>query len=99
MPTTAGTLRFAGFVPPYEATLVKNLREAGAIILAKTVMTEMANWMVIGMPNNYSSLGGYAFNPYDPRRDPRPGLDDGAAGARHRQFFLGQWHRAQPLGR
>jgi amidase len=29
------------------------------------------------MPNNYSSLGGYAFNPYDPRRDPRPGLDDG----------------------
>jgi len=77
MPTTAGTLRFAGFVPPYEATLVRNLREAGAIILAKTVMTEMANWMVIGMPNNYSSLGGYAFNPYDPRRDPRPGLDDG----------------------
>lgn len=77
MPTTAGTLRFAGFVPPYEATLVKNLRDAGAIIIAKTVMTEMANWMVIGMPNNYSSLGGYAFNPYDPRRDPRPGLDDG----------------------
>ncbi|MCU0759878.1 MAG: amidase family protein [Steroidobacteraceae bacterium] len=77
MPTTAGTLRFAGFVPPYEATLTRHLREAGAIILAKTVLTEMANWMVIGMPNNYSSLGGYAFNPYDPRRDPRPGLDDG----------------------
>jgi amidase len=77
MPTTAGTLRFEGFVPPYEATLTRNLREAGAIVLAKTVMTEMANWMVIGMPNNYSSLGGFAFNPYDPRRDPRPGLDDG----------------------
>jgi amidase len=77
MPITAGTLRFEGFVAPYEATLAKNLRDAGAIIIAKTVMTEMANWMVIGMPNNYSSLGGYAFNPYDPRRDPRPGLDDG----------------------
>jgi len=77
MPTTAGTLRFEGFVPPYEATLTRNLREGGAIILAKTVMTEMANWMVIQMPNNYSSLGGYAFNPYDPRRDPRPGFDDG----------------------
>ncbi|MDX2223687.1 MAG: amidase family protein [Rhodospirillaceae bacterium] len=77
MPTTAGTLAFAGFVPPYEATLVANLREAGAVIIAKTVLTEMANWMVLGMPNNYSSLGGYAFNPYDPRRDPRPGLDDG----------------------
>jgi amidase len=77
MPTTAGTLRFAGFVPPYEATLTRHLRDAGAIVLAKTVLTEMANWMVIGMPNNYSSLGGYAFNPYDARRDPRPGLDDG----------------------
>ena len=77
MPTTAGTLRFAGWVPPYEATLVRQLRDAGAIIIAKTVLTEMANWMVLAMPNNYSSLGGYAFNPYDPRRDPRPGLDDG----------------------
>ena len=77
MPTTAGTLAFEGFVPPYDATLTENLREAGAIILAKTVLTEMANWMVLGMPNNYSALGGIAFNPYDPRRDPRPGRDDG----------------------
>ena len=77
MPTTAGTLAFADLIPPYEATLTKNLRAAGAIILAKTVMTEMANWMVLGMPNNYSALAGYAFNPYDPRRDPRPGMDDG----------------------
>jgi len=77
MPTTAGTLAFADLVPPYEATLTRNLRDGGAIILAKTVLTEMANWMVLGMPNNYSALGGYAFNPYDPRRDPRPGLNDG----------------------
>jgi amidase len=77
LPTTAGTLAFDGYIPPYEATLTKNLREGGAIILAKTVMTEMANWMVLGMPNNYSAVGGYAFNPYDPRRDPRPGKNDG----------------------
>lgn len=77
MPTTAGTLCFEDFIPPYEATLVRNLREAGAIIIAKTVMTEMAHWMSFAMPHNYSSLGGYAFNPYDPRRDPRPGFDDG----------------------
>lgn len=77
MPTTAGTLVFDGYVPPYDATLVANLREAGAVILAKTVLTEMANWMVLGMPANYSALGGFAFNPYDPRRDPRPGLNDG----------------------
>jgi len=43
MPTTGGALAFEGLIPPYEATLVKNLREAGAIIIAKTVMTELAN--------------------------------------------------------
>ena len=77
MPTTAGALAFAGLIPPYEATLTTNLRAAGAIIIAKTVLTEMANWMVIGMPNNYSAVGGFSFNPYDARRDPRPGLNDG----------------------
>ena len=45
MPTTGGALAFAGFVPPYEATLTKNLREAGAIIIAKTTLIELANWV------------------------------------------------------
>ena len=45
MPTTGGALAFAGFVPPYEATLAANLRAAGAIIIAKTGMTELANWV------------------------------------------------------
>src|SRR5205807_7706485 len=36
LPTTGGALAFAGYVPPYEATLTKNLRESGAIIVAKT---------------------------------------------------------------
>ena len=45
MPTTGGALAFDGFVPPYEATLTKNLRDAGAIIIAKTGMTELANWV------------------------------------------------------
>src|SRR5581483_9840401 len=43
MPTTAGALAFKDFVTPYEATLTKNLRESGAIIIAKTTMTELAN--------------------------------------------------------
>src|SRR5688572_13860640 len=34
MPTTGGALAFADFIPPYEATLTKNLRDAGAIIIA-----------------------------------------------------------------
>jgi amidase len=80
MPTTGGALAFEGFRPPYEATLVKNLRAAGAIIIAKTVMTELANWVAgppTPMPANYSALGGYGLNPYDPRRDPREKMNDG----------------------
>lgn len=80
MPTTGGALAFDGFVPPYEATLTKNLRDAGAIIIAKTGMTELANWVAGGptpMPANYNALHGYGFNPYDPRRDPRDATFDG----------------------
>lgn len=77
MPTTGGALAFQGLIPPYEATLTKNLREAGAIVIAKTVMTELANWVATGMPGNYSAVGGYGMNPYDPRRDPREATGDG----------------------
>ncbi len=77
VPTTGGALAFEGYVPPYEATLTTNLREAGAIILAKTVMTELANFVARGMPGNYSAVGGFGLNPYDPRRDPREGRNDG----------------------
>ena len=77
MPTTGGALAFAGLIPPYEATLTKNLRDAGAIIIAKTTMTELANWVAAAMPTNYNSLSGFAFNPYDPRRDPRDATGDG----------------------
>ncbi|MBK9088317.1 MAG: amidase [Holophagales bacterium] len=80
MPTTGGALAFEGFVPPYEATLTRNLRDAGAIIIAKTVMTELANWIAgspTPMPTNYSAVGGYGRNPYDPRRDPRDATADG----------------------
>jgi amidase len=79
MPTTGGALAFAGYVPPYDATVTKNLRDAGAIIIAKTQMTELANWVAANpsMPNNYNSLNGYGYNPYDPRRDPREATFDG----------------------
>jgi amidase len=77
MPTTGGALAFDGLVPPYEATLTRNLRESGAIVIAKTGMTELANWVASGMPTNYNALTGYGFNPYDPRRDPREATGDG----------------------
>ena len=71
MPTSGGALAFRGYTPPYDATLVTNLKNAGAVIVAKTVMTELANWVTNGMPGNYSAVGGWGMNPYDPRRDPR----------------------------
>ena len=80
MPTTGGALLFAGYIPPYEATLTKNLKAAGAIIIAKTGLTELANWVAgnpNAMPGNYNAVGGFAFNPYDPRPDPRPDPGDG----------------------
>jgi len=80
MPTTGGALAFDAFVPPYEATLVKNLRDAGAVIIAKTTMTELANWVAGGptpMPGGYNALVGQSLNPYDPRRDPRENTFDG----------------------
>ena len=77
MPTTGGALAFKGFVPPYEATITANLREAGAVVIAKTNMTELANWIATGMPGNYNAIAGYGFNPYDPRADPRKDTSDG----------------------
>ena len=78
--TTGGALAFDGYVPPYEATLVKNLRDAGAVIIAKTGLSELANWVAgapTPMPGNYNAIRGFGFNPYDPRRDPRDGSIDG----------------------
>jgi amidase len=73
MPTTAGSVALAGSIPPEDATITKKLRRAGAIILGKNTLTEFANFIAIGMPAGYSSLGGYGLNPFDPR--PLPGGD------------------------
>ncbi len=78
--TTGGALVFENYLPPYDATLVKNLRAAGAIIIAKTTLSELANWVAgapMPMPANYNAVRGFAYNPYDPRRDPREVPGDG----------------------
>jgi amidase len=80
MPTTGGAVAFEGLMAPYDASLTKNLRDAGAIIIAKTTLTELANWVAgapTPMPGNYNGLAGFALNPYDPRRDPREQTGDG----------------------
>jgi amidase len=75
MPTTAGSVAFEGSVPQSDSFVARRLLAAGAIILGKGTMTEFANFITNGMPAGYSSLGGYGYNPYDPRPDPRTALD------------------------
>ncbi|MET0281414.1 MAG: amidase family protein, partial [Steroidobacteraceae bacterium] len=82
--TTGGAIAFEDLVPPYDATLTRNLVDAGAVIIAKTTLTELANFVTNGMPGNYNAVQGYALNPYDPRRDPRPGGGGGPPGQQTR---------------
>jgi len=64
LPTTAGSFMLAGAVPPDDAFLVKRLRDAGAVIIAKLNMSEFAS----GGPLN--SLDGLTYNPHDTSRSP-----------------------------
>ncbi|MEO7746502.1 MAG: amidase family protein [Actinomycetota bacterium] len=65
LPTTAGSVALRDNVPGGDAVLVTLLRDAGAVILGKTNLTEFANFMAREMPSGYSSLGGQVENPYD----------------------------------
>jgi amidase len=64
MPTTGGSVLLEGWIPPRDAFIVKKLRDAGAIILAKVNMSEFASG------GTYSSLGGQTRNPHDLARSP-----------------------------
>lgn len=78
MHTSAGSLALADNLAPYDAHVVIRLREAGAIILAKTNVTEFANFMGENMPAGYSSRGGQVISPYN--RDCSPsGSSTGSA--------------------
>jgi amidase len=60
--TTAGSAALLGWVPAKDSTVVAKLRAAGAIILAKTTMSE---WARGGLDNINSVLPGFARNPYN----------------------------------
>jgi amidase len=65
MPTTGGSLALEHSTPTVDAPLIVRLREAGAVILGKTNLSELANFLTEDMPSGYSSLGGQVLNPYD----------------------------------
>ncbi len=74
MPTTAGSLALVGFETERDAFQVKKLRDAGAVIVGKTNLHELASGIT-----TISSLGGQTLNPYD--LDRTPGGSSGGTGA------------------
>ncbi len=64
MPTSGGTHALRNSFAPRDSFVAQLLRRAGAIILGKANLTELANFMARGMPNGYSSRGGQVRNPY-----------------------------------
>ncbi|HAQ07889.1 MAG TPA: amidase [Bacillus bacterium] len=66
MHTSAGSLALKDSFAAKDAFVAARLREAGAVILGKTNMTEWANFMANGMKSGYSSRGGQVLNPYGP---------------------------------
>jgi amidase len=74
MPTTAGSIALAAFHPARDSVLVKRLKAAGAVILGKTTMHELASGIV-----TVGSGFGQARNPYD--LDRNPGGSSGGTGA------------------
>lgn len=78
LPTTAGSVALADSVPEEDAELVTALREAGAVILGKTNLSEFAYFMTPEAPSGYSSLGGQVLNPYDADQGPS-GSSSGSA--------------------
>ncbi|CEG25611.1 amidase family protein [Bacillus sp. B-jedd] len=81
MHTSAGSKALADSYALKDSEVARRLREAGAVILGKTNMTEWANFMAIGMKSGYSSRGGQTLNPYGPERFDVGGSSSGSGAA------------------
>lgn len=70
MMTTAGSLALAGFTPTKDSGVAQQLREAGAVILGKTNLSEWANFRSDHSSSGWSGRGGQTHNPYAIDRNP-----------------------------
>lgn len=70
METTAGSLALVGSKPLQDAHIVKKLREAGAVLLGKTNLSEWANFRSEKSTSGWSGRGGLTRNPYALNRNP-----------------------------
>lgn len=78
MTTTAGSLALAGSIPPKDSFVAQKLREAGAVILGKTNLSEWANIRSSESTSGWSARGGQTRNPYALDRNPS-GSSSGSA--------------------
>lgn len=78
MHTTAGSLALMASTPARDATVAAQLRDAGAVILGKTNLTEWANFRGFQASNGWSARGGQTLNPYALDRSPS-GSSSGSA--------------------
>ena len=70
MTTTAGSLALGGSIPPQDSFVAKRLREAGAVIIGKTNLSEWANFRSSHSTSGWSGRGGQTKNPYVLDRNP-----------------------------
>ncbi|HEX2970539.1 MAG TPA: amidase [Bacteroidales bacterium] len=70
MPTTAGSLALKDSYPAEDSYVAKKLREAGAVILGKSNLSEWANFRATNSSSGWSGVGGQTKNPYVLDRNP-----------------------------
>jgi amidase len=70
MQTTAGSLALVGAIPPKDSFVARKLREAGAVILGKTNLSEWANFRSTHSTSGWSGRGGLTRSPYALDRNP-----------------------------
>jgi amidase len=80
MTTTAGSLALEGSIPPSDSDVARRLREAGAVLLGKTNMSEWANFRSERSTSGWSGRGGLGRNPYALDRN-TSGSSSGSGGA------------------